>query len=340
MTIDSHSRISDLTLILVLKDRQAFTQRWLDYYVRFNPQLNVIIADGSQRRFVPECQIEKLPKNIRYFYDGPDSDIETMIRKIKKSISMVESEFTILACNDDFYLLKGLAEAVDFLQKNEEWHASAGIVRDFSILNSQGVPDNTFGKVRFGDVLYRSSSISGRHSIERIKQFLSFDESFWHAVFRTQTLYRVYCEALRWQIKDMVLYELFTNLKSVELGKLHRNDKSLFMLHQVHSQMEAYKLKRLEEQNQKWKDQLNIILKSLFQANDINEAAPTYDDILLIHQKNTNQVSTSKLRPNIEKLKYKYAHSRTIDILNQLDPFTAGVYRNQEVRNILKFLNK
>jgi glycosyltransferase domain-containing protein len=337
---DKPQSCSELTLILVLKDRKEFTTRWLEYYSLFQSHINVIIADGSENRFFTVAEIQQLPSNIRYFYDGPDTDIQAMIQKIQKSISMVESDFTILASNDDFYLLSGLAEAVEFLTENDEWQASAGVVRDFSILNFPKPSDDTYGKVRFGDVLYKSSSIGEASSIERVGQFLSTNESFWHAVYRTRTLHWIYSEAVKMQIKDLVIYELFINLKSAQIGKLHRNRESLFMLHQVHSQMEAYKLKNLEARDQKWKEELNSLLECLFQSIDSNQVAPTYEDIFKIRQKAAVQPAHFRLRPAIERFKFKFAKSKLISVLNLLDPFTASVYRNQEVRVILEFLKK
>ena len=213
-------------------------------------------------------------------------------------------------------------------------------MRDFSILNFPELSDDTYGKVRFGDVLYKSSSIGGASSMERVGQFLSTNESFWHAVFRTRTLHRIYSEAVKMQINDLVIYELFINLKSAQIGKLHRNRESLFMLHQVHSQMEAYKLKNLDERDQKWKEELNSLLECLFQSIDSNQVPPTYEDIFKISRKDAVQLEHNRLRPAIERFKFKFAKLELISVLNYLDPFTASIYRNQEVRIILQFLKK
>ena len=330
--------LSELTIILVLRDRDKFTSRWLEYYTLINPKINLIIADGSENRFFTRSESLELAKNVKYFYDGPDIDIQTMIRKIKKSLSLVETEFTILSSNDDFYLLKGLADAVEFLKENDDWHASAGIVRDFSILNSPKHSDDTYGSVRFGDVLYSSNSISESTPLKRVNQFLLADESFWHAVYRTQTLYSIYVEAGKTQINDLALYELFVNLKSAEIGKLHRNSKSLFMLHQVHSQMEAYKLEKLDERDKKWRDELNSLLGSIFQSVNTFAEAPTYEYIVKLRQQKVEGTVPSRLRPVIERLKYKYASSNFTFFINHLDPFTASIYRNQDVRRIIAFL--
>ena len=330
--------LSELTIILVLRDREKFTSRWLDYYALTYPQINLIIADGSDKPLFTGSQNQELPKNIKYFYDGPDIDIQTMIRKIKKALSLVESEFMILSSNDDFYLLKGLADAVEFLKGNDDWHASAGIVRDFSVLNSAKLSDDTYGSVRFGDVLYKSTSISESTPLNRAIQFLLTDESFWHAVYRTQTLHTIYVEAEKMQINDLVIYELFINLKSAEIGKLHRNGNSLFMLHQVHSQMEAYKIKKQDERDKKWRDELNSLLERFFQSINTVGKAPTYEYIVKIRQQKAEEMVASSLRPAIERLKYKFAFSKIISIVNHLDPFTASIYRNQDVRRIIEFL--
>jgi hypothetical protein len=104
--------------------------------------------------------------------------------------------------------------------------------------------------------------------------------------------------------------------------------------------MEAYKLKNVDERDQKWKEELNSLLESFFQSIDPNQVAPTYEDIFKISQKDAVQLEHYRLRPAIERFKFKFAKSKLISVLNYLDPFTASIYRNQEVRIILEFLKK
>ena len=338
MKIDRNPPLSELSIVLILRDREQFTRRWLKYYLLYNSHIKLIIADGSERAFFTESQYRKLPENISYFYDGPDVDIKTMIRKIKKSLTLVETEFTILASNDDFYILSGLAEAVEFLKRNSDWEASAGIIRDFSLINFAEDSDNTYGKVRFGDVLYKSTSIDDSAPLSRVSHFLLTNESFWHSVYRTKTLFSIYSDAAKTQINDLVLYELFINLKSAELGKLNRNKKSIFMLHQVHAEMEAYKINYLEQQNKEWKDAYDSLLDSFFHSVGIAEGEQNYGYTVKIHQKIAQETIFAKFRSALERLKYKYAFSKLITVINHLDPFTARIYRNREVRHVVSFL--
>ena len=238
--------LSDLTIILVIRDRVDFTNRWLSFYHRNLPYVKLIIADGSKEMLFIESQEKNQLNKVQYFYNGPDVDIPTMIRKIRKAISQVRSKFVLLASDDDFYILSGIIDAIKFLKENVEWDASMGVVRDFTIVKRSESSDYIYGKVRFGDELYKSSSISEPLSFDRIMQFLVINDSFWHAVYKTESLLSIYCTAEEADIKSYYQYELFINIKSAEMGKLHRSHKSLFMLHQVHSQMEAYKLNHFD----------------------------------------------------------------------------------------------
>ena len=148
--------LSDLTIILVIRDLVDFTNRWLSFYHRNLPYVKLIIADGSKEMLFIESQEKNQLNKVQYFYNGPDVDIPTMIRKIRKAISQVRSKFVLLASDDDFYILSGIIDAIKFLKENVEWDASMGVVRDFTIVKRSESSDYIYGKVRFGDELYKS----------------------------------------------------------------------------------------------------------------------------------------------------------------------------------------
>ena len=330
--------LSDLTIILVIRDRVDFTNRWLRYYQSNFPYIKLIIADGSNEMLFTKSQEQNLLRNIHYVYHGPDNDIPTMIRKIRKSIFLVKSKFVLLASDDDFYLLSGIIDAIQFLKENVEWHASMGIVRDFTIIKPAESSDYIYGKVQFGDELYKSSSISGPFPLDRIRHFCTINDSFWHAVYRTESLLRIYCAAEKTELNSIMAFELFINVKSAEIGKLHRNRESLFMLHQVHPQMEAYKLKNIDKEDEKLREEIDFILGKTFKSlNDYNDP-PTFENIPKIGREMTSNTEVITLRYIIQRVKFKFALFKLITIVNYLDPFTAKLYRNKEVRSIIGFL--
>ena len=331
--------LSDLTIILVIRDRVDFTNRWLSFYHRNLPYVKLIIADGSKEMLFIESQEKNQLNKVQYFYNGPDVDIPTMIRKIRKAISQVRSKFVLLASDDDFYILSGIIDAIKFLKENVEWDASMGVVRDFTIVKRSESSDYIYGKVRFGDELYKSSSISEPLSFDRIMQFLVINDSFWHAVYKTESLLSIYCTAEEADIKSYYQYELFINIKSAEMGKLHRSHKSLFMLHQVHSQMEAYKLNHFDEKSVKFQREVDSLLGKTLRSLEKYKDLPTFRNIQKIRQELESSNESSTLRALVERVKFKYAHLKIIAIVNHLDPFTAKIYRNKEVRSIVKFLN-
>jgi hypothetical protein len=285
-----------------------------------------------------QSQEQNLPANIHYLYHGPDNDIPTMIRKIRKSISLVKSKFVLLASDDDFYLLSGIIDAIQFLKENAEWHASIGIVRDFTIIKPAEPSDYIYGKVQFGDELYKSSSISEPLSFDRIMQFLVNNESFWHAVYKTESLLRIYSRAEAADIKSYYQYELFVNIKSAEIGKLHRNRESLFMLHQVHPQMEAYKLKNIDKEDASLHEEIDFILGKTFRSLENYNDPPTFESLQKIRRELTSNTEVITFRSIIQRVKFKFARFKLITIVNYLDPFTAKLYRNKEVRGIIEFL--
>ena len=170
-------------------------------------------------------------------------------------------------------------------------------------------------------------------------QFLVINDSFWHAVYKTESLLSIYCTAEEADIKSYYQYELFINIKSAEMGKLHRSHKSLFMLHQVHSQMEAYKLNHFDEKSVKFQREVDSLLGKTLRSLEKYKDLPTFRNIQKIRQELESSNESSTLRALVERVKFKYAHLKIIAIVNHLDPFTAKIYRNKEVRSIVKFLN-
>jgi hypothetical protein len=112
------------------------------------------------------------------------------------------------------------------------------------------------------------------------------------------------------------------------------------MLHQVHPQMEAYKLNTIDERNVKFQGEMDSFLGKTLRSLENYEDVPTFENIQKIRQELTSGNESSTLRSILERLKFKYAHLKLIAIINHLDPFTARIYRNKEVRSIIQFLKR
>lgn len=117
-----------LTILLTLKDRSAFTQRWLDYAAAVNLPFPIVIADGSiDDAAAPMVEGYRAAGRdvcrIRY---PVDRDYETYYRKLADSLARVRTPYVVLADNDDFFFVEGLSAAVQFLDTHPDYVACGG----------------------------------------------------------------------------------------------------------------------------------------------------------------------------------------------------------------------
>lgn len=331
------ANLEDLTIILLLTNRDEFAQRWLFYFERERPFVSLIIADGGPKPYLTIEEQKELPINVKYFYDGLDKDIHSMITRIHSILSNVDTQFVLLSSDDDFYLFNGVACALAELKRDSQLHACMGIVRDFSIITDESAANPSYGWLRFGDQLYSSESLDSDFPVTRAESFFKSDESFWHAVYRTNTLKLAYAEAMEFEIDDFTLYEFFINLQTSITGKLIRRFHFLYMLHQVHKGGEAQRILAFSENNKFWRSKFNQVVK--FALNSIPDA-PEYDfeRISKLRKPKPNVGRTLNLRPVLERIKYKFGKSFLVYLFNHIDPFVARLYWNSEVKKIVKFV--
>lgn len=330
--------LEDLTIVLLLTDRDEFAQRWLTYFEITKPNVSLIIADGGPKPYFTLEERNNLPGQIRYFYYGFDKDILSMILKIHASLSNVDTEFVLLSSDDDFYLFDGIACALAELKQDPELHACMGIVRDFSIFADEILVRPTFGCLRFGDEMYSSGSLDQESPIARAESFFEKDESFWHAIYRTDTLKQAHSDAIEVGIEDFALYEFFINLRTSIAGKLIRSSHYLYMLHQVHNEGQANKILAFDKNDVAWRFEFNKILKFALKPVLHDRTEYNFELVSKLRNSRLNNIHSLNLRALLEVIKYRFGKSIWVYLLNHIDPFVAHLYWNRDVKQILRFL--
>ena len=123
--------MSKLTIVLLIKGRENFTKRWLDYMSKINYQENILIGDGD-----PKTKIKKLIKNksysklkIKYLnYNNKNyNDYYFMMYDLVNRY--VKTEYVRFCDNDDFILQNQQKNLIAYFDKNTKL-ASVG---DFQI---------------------------------------------------------------------------------------------------------------------------------------------------------------------------------------------------------------
>ena len=89
---------NSLTLLLVLKGRHDFTDRWLKYANLYLNDYKILIADGNElndKYIYDKLKFPNLEVEIPKF--PHDQSIELFIRKIRNSLDYIDTKY-ILYC--------------------------------------------------------------------------------------------------------------------------------------------------------------------------------------------------------------------------------------------------
>lgn len=229
---------TDLTILLLLKDRTPFTWRWFEFYNQIGLPFKVLVADGGEDKSVEKLRDKSLFPNINYEYVRfPfDKDYEAFFKKIVDALSFVKTKYVLFASNDDFYFADTLMASVKFLEANPDYSTARGDIYNFSIKQSKKTTgdEDVYGQMTNIHKLYFNTSNTAATAVERVEVFSQYSNSLWHDVGKTNKLKEFYKNLCELKIEDMRFSEYFLNAMTVALGKVHR-EAGLHMLHQAQS---------------------------------------------------------------------------------------------------------
>lgn len=121
---NNHNLLEKLTIIIPSYERQNFLIRKIKYWS--NKNVKLIVIDGSKKCLDLNI-IEKFPENLKYFHQ-PISFYDRM----HKVSDLIETEFVIQACDDEFYVPSALNSSINELIKNKDLLTCGGICMGFN----------------------------------------------------------------------------------------------------------------------------------------------------------------------------------------------------------------
>ncbi|MGP8281876.1 MAG: TIGR00180 family glycosyltransferase [Desulfomonilaceae bacterium] len=112
--------LSKLTIVIPSYDRQPFLLRQAVYWGY--SKATMIIVDGSLKPINQSTKriIDDLP-NVKYLYMA-----DSIAKRLRLAFQFVETPYSIMLGDDDFFLKKGLSKAVEKLEKNDGLAACTG----------------------------------------------------------------------------------------------------------------------------------------------------------------------------------------------------------------------
>ena len=225
---------NQLTILCPIKDRPEFTQRFVDYSVNSECQFRIIVADGSRSDEAREIvnNASAYNKNIEYVKHPADDNWDVYMQKICDSLDTIKTEYTVLACDDDFIDYKSLEFGVEFLSNNKEYSAFASEVIDFDIY---GTVDSVYGKLI---ITNESRDCGGRYSTNQmvddddtIKRLNRFSDIWpYEYIHKTETLKHVYQLSRQLKIKNYYHLLIIMRYMTLMSGKVYYcNEKSILL---------------------------------------------------------------------------------------------------------------
>ena len=107
------------TLILLVKGRHEFTERWLIYMSNIKFKYDIIIADGKNDGITQKL-IEKINCNkdllINFCKYDTNAGYKNYYEMRYDALSKVKTKYVMLCDNDDFILPGGIDELINFLE--------------------------------------------------------------------------------------------------------------------------------------------------------------------------------------------------------------------------------
>lgn len=117
----SNPTLSNLTVVIFSFNRHKWLKKTISYWSNYSVKL--LVLDGSDKK-LEDPYLTK--KNTKYIHDQ-----RGLYERLLSSSNYIDTEFVILASDDEFYLPSALLSCVKFLSKEETYSSCQGLAIGF-----------------------------------------------------------------------------------------------------------------------------------------------------------------------------------------------------------------
>jgi glycosyltransferase domain-containing protein len=186
------SNLKKLTIVIFTYNRHKYLRRTLKYWSSYD--VKVLVLDGSSTKFEDPCLHTK---NIKYIYDT-----RSLYDRLLSSVNYINTEYMILACDDEFYLPSALCSCINFLSSDQSFSSCGGRAVGFRTKKKKIFGINQYPKLR--GLCLDHDIASDRIS----KHFSSYVPAHFYSVIRTNN----------WKIISLYVFQKkYSFLDSFEL---------------------------------------------------------------------------------------------------------------------------
>ena len=310
--------MSNLTIILLIKGREKFTKRWLDYMSAINYPDQILIGDGDIKSNVKKIIKKKKYRKLKIKYISYNNknykDYYFMMYDLVKN--HIKSEYLRFCDNDDFILKKQQNNLKEFFNKNKKYISVGDFQIRFEILGKNKLYGNK--NYFFFEGIHRHEDKFNENAI--IEIFNKYQGNFYN-LFRRKDLAKILFEIYKLNFSDLEIKDFYFKLRLLTIGKtIYLNQSSYIRQHgtsQTSSNFyysENFINKDIKKDLIKMSQKISKILKYKFGKkrhkieNLITNCYKNYLNITIAHNKR------EFLYPNFFKFK-KYFSKNFINLL-------------------------
>lgn len=328
-----------LTIILLLKDRHEFNERFLHFFLKSGYDFNLIISDGSKKK-INNKLLKKIKnfKQIKYIKFQPDLSYKIYFQKIIKTLKLVKTEFVLFAANDDFFIYKTVNKAFQYLLNDKKYIGAGGKWYDFKISKKRDIP-----KLEDIKLLYKHIDLTNKNSLIRAKKFFkNFNDLPRNLILKKEVFLNAYKLADKYFENNIELKDHFVALYIVISGRIKIFNQPI-LFHQSHYGSEGSKRANLAKtliSDKTYIDKLILFDELISKKLRINRniILKNYYNYILINT--INQISKMKELSfrDINKLIVKKI-KRKIEIKNIKNLKNIDKNLKKDIKGIENFLN-
>lgn len=217
-----------LTIVLKIRDNFEMADRWFDNMVKQSNKFRIIIADGSKKKYPLNKNLND-HLEIEHVKTTYDKDHLTYMRKLEYVIGKkVKTKYTLIADDDDFYIVKKLEDYTNFLLKNPDYVGCGGNILKFELQKFQlDKPIFTnFNKSK-------QVNLENDNRIDRIRTILNVNtySEVYYDILKTKVLSKSFSDFININKKNVNyrFVEFYIMVNALSNGKLKRFDNYYLM---------------------------------------------------------------------------------------------------------------
>ncbi len=229
---------SNLTIILFLKDRHEYNNRFLKYFFKKGGNIKLIISDGGKKK-ISEKVKKLFQKNtrIKYISFPEDKTYIHYYKKILKSLKYVKTKFVLFADNDDFFIYENIFKFLKFLENKNQFIGAGGTMIGFNMIKKN---DKDF-KLSNLNLIYDQINLAKKSKIDRFNIFMkNFSDLPRNCIMKKDVLIKNYQLSSKYFENNIEVKDHFSALFNVIHGKIKIFNKPMIM-HQTHLNSEGGK---------------------------------------------------------------------------------------------------